>query len=120
MDNDACGAAVVFGGDPHGKFSPILRACAAMPAATLVLLGDCDCDRPLPAILAPLLDAGWMVRWILGNHDTETEAGFDNLVGGCPRRRSWAAGGGGRRAPAGRLAGRVQAAGLVSATRTGQ
>ena len=84
MDNDARGAAVMFAGDPHGNFAPILRACAAMPPATLVLLGDCDCDRPLPAILAPLLDAGWAVRWILGNHDTETEAGFDNLVGGCP------------------------------------
>lgn len=73
----------MFAGDPHGNFAPILRACAAHPPGTLVLLGDCDCAAPLPAVLAPALEAGWTVRWILGNHDTETEAAFDNLVGAC-------------------------------------
>ena len=28
--------------------------------------------------------AGWRVRWILGNHDCETETAFDNLVGNYP------------------------------------
>lgn len=75
---------VLFAGDPHGNFSPILRACAALQPGTLVLVGDCDCDRPLPAILAPVLGAGWDLRWILGNHDTETEALFTNLVDAFP------------------------------------
>jgi hypothetical protein len=70
---------VVFAGDPHRNFAPILRACGNMPVGTLIIVGDCDCPAPLPRLLAPLLDRGWDVRWILGNHDTETEAAFDNL-----------------------------------------
>jgi calcineurin-like phosphoesterase family protein len=70
---------VVFAGDPHRNFTPMLRACLAMHAGTLIIVGDCDCPAPLPRLLAPLLDRGWEVRWILGNHDTETEAAFDNL-----------------------------------------
>ena len=75
---------ILFAGDPHRNFAPILRACLGMPAGTLILLGDCDCPAPLPAILAPAIAAGWDVRWILGNHDTETEAAFDNLVTAHP------------------------------------
>lgn len=72
---------VLLAGDPHGNFSPILRACAAYDAGTLILVGDCGCARPLPDLLAPLHDRGWEVRWILGNHDAETESTWDNLVG---------------------------------------
>ncbi len=75
---------LVFAGDPHRNFLPILRACLDMPAGVLILVGDCDCPAPLPALLAPAIAAGWDVRWILGNHDTETEAAFDNLVGAHP------------------------------------
>lgn len=84
MDPIARRPPVLFAGDPHGNFSPILRACAALRPGTLVLLGDCDCVRPLPDILAPALGAGWDVRWILGNHDTETETLFRNLVDAYP------------------------------------
>ncbi len=70
----------MFAGDPHRNFTPILRACAAMPPGTLVLLGDCDLPAPLAQVLAPALDSGWEVRWILGNHDTETEAAYDHLT----------------------------------------
>ena len=75
---------ILFAGDPHRNFSPILRACLRLPAGTLILVGDCDCPAPLPAILAPAIEAGWDVRWVLGNHDTETELAFDNLVGAYP------------------------------------
>ena len=71
---------LVFAGDPHRNFSPILRACAELPPGTLVLLGDCDLTAPLEQVMAPVLRAGWDVRWILGNHDTETEAAFDHLT----------------------------------------
>ncbi len=63
-----------------GNFAPILRACAARPPGTLILLGDCDLPAPLAQILAPAIGQGWDVRWILGNHDTETEAAYDNLT----------------------------------------
>ncbi len=72
---------ILFAGDPHRNFAPILRACAALPAGALILLGDCDCAAPLTQMLAPAIAAGWDVRWILGNHDTETPAAFDNLTG---------------------------------------
>lgn len=72
---------ILFAGDPHRNFAPILRACDALPAGTLVLVGDCDCPAPLPQVMAPAIARGWDVRWILGNHDTETEAAFDYLCG---------------------------------------
>ena len=75
---------IVFAGDPHRNFSPILRACAALPPGVLVLLGDCECDAPLPELLAPAMAAGWGMRWILGNRDTDNERSFDNLVGAWP------------------------------------
>lgn len=74
-------APILFAGDPHRNFAPILRACEALPAGTLILVGDCDCPAPLPRVLAPAIDRGWDVRWILGNRDTETEAAFDHLCG---------------------------------------
>jgi predicted phosphodiesterase len=75
---------ILFVGDPHRNFAPIVRACLSMPPGTLILLGDCDCPAPLPELLAPAIGAGWEVRWILGNHDTETEPAYDNLVAACP------------------------------------
>jgi predicted phosphodiesterase len=71
---------IMVAGDPHGNFAPILRACAAQEPGTLILLGDCELRVPLRKMLAPLFDAGWNVRWILGNKDAETEAFFDNLT----------------------------------------
>lgn len=76
---------ILFVGDPHRNFAPILRACAALSPGTLVLLGDCECDAPLPALLGPAMAAGWEVRWILGNRDTDSERSFDNLVGAYPQ-----------------------------------
>lgn len=71
---------ILFAGDPHRNFAPILRACAANPPGTLILLGDCDLPAPLTEIFASAIGQGWDVRWILGNHDTETEAAYDNLT----------------------------------------
>ena len=75
---------LLFAGDPHRNFAPILRACLSMSPGVLILLGDCDCPAPLPALLAPAIEAGWAVRWILGNHDTATEAAYDNVAGALP------------------------------------
>jgi predicted phosphodiesterase len=75
---------IVVAGDPHGNFAPILRACAAREAGTLILVGDCDLRVTLRRQLAPMFEAGWDVRWILGNKDAETEAAYDNLATDCP------------------------------------
>jgi predicted phosphodiesterase len=71
---------ILFAGDPHRNFAPILRACAARPPGTLILLGDCDLPAPLREVFAPPISQGWDLRWILGNHDTEIEASYDNLT----------------------------------------
>ena len=71
---------LLFAGDPHRNFSPILRACAAYSPGTLILLGDCECDRPLHDTLAPLFECGWRVLWVLGNRDTDIARTYDNLV----------------------------------------
>ena len=75
---------ILFAGDPHRNFKPIIRACLAREPGTLVLLGDLDCPLPLREALAPVIAASWRVRWILGNHDCETETAYDNLVGDDP------------------------------------
>lgn len=71
---------ILFGGDPHRNITPILRACLNLPAGTLILVGDCDCPAPLPQLFAPAIALGWRIRWIIGNHDTETEQAYDNLT----------------------------------------
>jgi len=78
--------ALLFAGDPHRNFAPIIRACLALPPGTLILVGDQDCQRPLTIECAPVIAAGWRVRWILGNHDCDTEATYDNLVTNDPER----------------------------------
>jgi predicted phosphodiesterase len=72
---------ILFAGDPHRNFAPILRACAAHPPGTLILLGDCDLPAPLHRVLAEPVAQGWDIDWILGNHDTETETAYDHLTG---------------------------------------
>ncbi|HET8997451.1 MAG TPA: metallophosphoesterase [Acetobacteraceae bacterium] len=77
-------APILFAGDPHRNFAPILRACAARQPGALILLGDCECDAPLPQLLAPAMQAGWRVYWVLGNRDTDTPDTYDHLVAGAP------------------------------------
>ena len=75
---------LLFGGDPHRNFAPVVRACLARPPGDLVLAGDLDCQRPLHREMAAVLEKGWRLHWILGNHDCETEAAYDNLAAACP------------------------------------
>ena len=72
-------APILFAGDPHGNFAPILRACAALAPGMLIIVGDLGLSAPLPQVFAPAIAAGWQVRWIMGNHDTETAAAYDFL-----------------------------------------
>ncbi|MBE7189934.1 metallophosphoesterase family protein [Jatrophihabitans endophyticus] len=75
---------VVFYGDPHGEWRPLLRACQDERPDGVVILGDCDLDRPLRQQLEPLFSAGIRVRWIPGNHDVDTVEWHDRLWGDFP------------------------------------
>ncbi|MBO0711091.1 MAG: metallophosphoesterase [Acetobacteraceae bacterium] len=75
---------ILFAGDPHGNFSPLLRACLSLPPGTVIVLGDLDLERPLAEVMAPLFATGWQIFWILGNHDADTESRLDHLAGSLP------------------------------------
>lgn len=76
---------VVFYGDPHGEWRPLLRACREERPEGVVILGDCDLEVRLMERIAPVFEAGVAVRWIPGNHDADTVAFHDNLWGDYPQ-----------------------------------
>lgn len=71
---------LLFCGDPHGVFRPLVETAARLAPDGVVILGDLCPDRPLEAELAPLLEAGVPVAWIPGNHDADREAWIDALA----------------------------------------
>ena len=75
---------VIFYGDPHGEWGPLLRACAERRPDGVVILGDCDLEAPLPEQIRPVFDAGIRVRWIPGNHDADSPEWHDRLWGAYP------------------------------------
>ena len=70
---------VIFYGDPHGEWRPLLRACADDPPDGVVVLGDCDLAVPFREQLQPLFAAGIRVRWVHGNHDNDSLEWHDRL-----------------------------------------
>lgn len=75
---------ILFYGDPHGEWRPLLAAVQQKRPAAVVLLGDCDLDMPLRRKLAPVWELVPCWRWIHGNHDTDTETQFDHLLTDYP------------------------------------
>lgn len=73
-------SSIIFYGDPHSQWQPLLDEYARRPAGAVVLLGDCELDRPLLDILEPIAADGCPVFWIHGNHDGGSEAQWDNLT----------------------------------------
>jgi len=71
---------ILFVGDPHGDFKPIVRAVKAYCPQAIVLLGDCDLERPLDEELADILYKT-EVWFIPGNHDGDQDHWYDNLFG---------------------------------------
>ena len=67
---------MLFYGDPHGAFVPLLRACKEERPDAVVIVGDLELEVPLEAYLEELREARIPVRWILGNHDTDTREAF--------------------------------------------
>ena len=72
---------ILFYGDPHGSWQPLLDEYARQPAQAVVLLGDCELDRPLAETLKPISNDGTPIHWIYGNHDNHSEEQWVNLTG---------------------------------------
>ena len=71
---------IFFCGDPHGHFDHIVEAVNTHRPTAVVLLGDLQPQKPLEQVLKPILDRT-EVWWIPGNHDTDSDADYDNLFG---------------------------------------
>jgi predicted phosphodiesterase len=75
---------IIVYGDPHGEWAPLLNTCAADPPVCVILLGDCGLTSPLRKTICKVFEAGIGVRWIPGNHDTDTIDDFDRLWSDYP------------------------------------
>lgn len=73
---------LLFAGDPHGNFKPLIRAALKEKPTAVIMLGDYDLERPLIEELGAVLNAGIRVYWIPGNHDGDMELWYCNLFGG--------------------------------------
>ncbi|CAN7173874.1 metallophosphoesterase [Variovorax paradoxus] len=69
---------LMFFGDPHGDFEPVIAAVERFQPEAIVLLGDIQARRPLHVELRPILDLT-EVYWIPGNHDTDSNGDYDHL-----------------------------------------
>lgn len=66
-------------GDPHGVFDHIVEAVLEYRPAAIILLGDMECARPLDVELGEIMGKT-MICYVPGNHDTEHETCYDNLL----------------------------------------
>ena len=73
-------AKILFFGDVHGHFRHVINAVREHAPAAIVLLGDIQAKKPLEWELEWILDET-EVWFIHGNHDTDSEADYDNLFG---------------------------------------
>ena len=73
-------AKILFCGDVHGHFQHVIDAVREHTPAAIVLLGDIQANKPLERELEWILDET-EVWFIHGNHDTDSEADYDNLFG---------------------------------------
>ncbi len=71
---------LLFFGDSHGDFEAVAAAVEALSPKAIVLLGDLQPLRPLHLELAAIA-LQTEVWFIHGNHDTDSDADFDNLFG---------------------------------------
>jgi predicted phosphodiesterase len=69
---------LMFFGDPHGDFEPVVAAVERFRPEAIILLGDLQPRQPLHVELQPILDRT-EVWFIHGNHDTDSDADYDHL-----------------------------------------
>lgn len=63
---------LIFFGDPHGDFQPVIRTVRRYRPEAIVLLGDIQARQPLNVELATIRDLT-EVRFVHGNHDIDSE-----------------------------------------------
>ena len=71
---------LMFFGDPHGDFDPVIAAVERFRPKAIVLLGDIQARQPLHVELGSILELT-EIWFIHGNHDTDTDEDFDSLFG---------------------------------------
>ncbi|MDQ0083771.1 putative phosphodiesterase [Variovorax boronicumulans] len=71
---------LMFFGDPHGDLEPVIAAVERFRPEAIILLGDIQARRPLHVELGSILELT-EVWFIHGNHDTDSDADYDNLWG---------------------------------------
>ncbi|TRX01436.1 metallophosphoesterase family protein [Candidatus Methylobacter oryzae] len=69
---------ILFAGDPHGDFRPLIAAVHKYRPEAVVLLGDYDLEMPLEICLQEIIGLT-EIWWIAGNHDFETPVKYKNL-----------------------------------------
>ena len=69
---------IVFFGDPHGDFNPVLDAVERLQPEAIVFLGDLQARQPLHVELAPIRNQT-KIWFIHGNHDSDSDEDFDHL-----------------------------------------
>jgi hypothetical protein len=71
---------LMFFGDPHGDFEPVIAAVERFRPEAIVLLGDLQPRQPLHVELQSIRDLT-QIWFIHGNHDTDSDADYDHLWG---------------------------------------
>ncbi len=69
---------ILFVGDPHGDFKPLISAVQKYQPEAVVLLGDYDLKKPLQDYLKDIIDET-KIWWIPGNHDFDPPEHYHNL-----------------------------------------
>jgi len=69
---------ILFAGDPHGNFKPLIAATQKYQPEAVILLGDYDLDMPLESCLEEIVGLT-EIWWIAGNHDFESPVKYKNL-----------------------------------------
>jgi predicted phosphodiesterase len=62
---------ILFAGDPHNNFKPLISAVHQHQPEAVVLLGDYDLEEPLETVLSEITGKT-EIHWIAGNHEFET------------------------------------------------
>ena len=69
---------ILFAGDPHGNFKPLIAAVQKYQPEAVILLGDYDLEMPLENCLQDIVSLT-EIWWIAGNHDFESPEKYNNL-----------------------------------------
>ncbi|MGR9053666.1 MAG: metallophosphoesterase family protein [Gammaproteobacteria bacterium] len=69
---------ILFAGDPHGDFEPLITSVRERKPEAVVLLGDYDLDKPLEYYLKGIIQST-QIWWIPGNHDFDHQYRYNCL-----------------------------------------